>query len=32
VLLLVPGWNMPIQFSLAFLRAMFIAFSMFKIL
>jgi len=31
VLLLVPGWTMPTQFSPAFLRAIFIAFSAFKI-
>jgi len=31
VLLLVPGWTMPTQFSLAFLHAVFIAFSAFKI-
>ena len=30
-LLLVPGWIMPIQFSPAFLRALFIVFSAFKI-
>jgi len=31
VLLLVPGWTMPTQFSPAFMRAIFIAFSAFKI-